>query len=201
MLSDKLNILQAIFLAKEFCMFFLHALLASSYPSRFHKRNLQPILEQRESLCCSLPRAFPWYGGLGSLQYLQITSSSTTITQQVELALYMLWLYIRDSANHRLKIFGKKKSCTEYVQIFFFPLPLFLNNTVQQIFTQHSQCIRYYKWSRDNSHIIEGVCSVSCKYYAILLKELTHPVIWVSLGILWQVPHGYQGQIYALGLG
>ena len=53
--------------------------------------------------------------------------------------------------------------------------------TGQQLFTQHSHCIRYYKSSRDDLKYTSVYPWVICKYYTILYKSLEHPQIFVSM--------------------
>ena len=55
--------------------------------------------------------------------------------------------------------------------------------------TWHLHCIRCYKRSR--VEVCEGMYfKVMCRYKAILYKELEHPLILVSSGVLEPIAHG-----------
>ena len=74
-----------------------------------------------------------------------------------------------DSINNRLKIFQRKQKKSEWLSknktlIYHSPTTIYIVFTLYlQLLTQHLHCIKYYKQSRGDMHVM-------CKQYAILCK-------------------------------
>lgn len=79
---------------------------------------------------------------------------------------WILHVYIQSTGEN---VWGKNSVCMGHKRaLFIIVVPP--KNIIQQLFTQHSHCIRDYEWCEHDLKCIPGRAEVICRYYTIYMR-------------------------------